>query len=175
MASPRELRDYYRLPAVDAKERVQELVSAGELVPVEVEGWRGPGLMSPGTRVPRRVAGQALLAPFDPLVWERNRTERLFGFRYRIEIYVPEGRRKFGYYVWPFLLDGRLVGRADLKADRAVGVLNVVGAFAEPGQDAAKVASALGGELRTMAGWLGLAAVRVGERGDLAPRLRRHL
>ena len=167
VASPRELRDYYRLPAVDAKERVQELVSAGELVPVEVEGWRGPGLMSPGTRVPRRVAGQALLAPFDPLVWERNRTERLFGFRYRIEIYVPPPKREYGYYVLPFLLDEALVARVDLKSDRQAAVLRVQSAYAEPGAPV-HTAAALAAQLRSMADWLGLGDVVVTGRGDLA-------
>jgi hypothetical protein len=117
------------------------------------------------------VEGRALLCPFDPLVWERDRTERIFGFRYRIEIYVPEALREYGYYVFPFLLDGRLVARVDLKADRATGVLRVPGAFAEPGVDLARVTAELAGALRETAGWLGLGAVVPGERGDLAAPL----
>ena len=138
-------------------------------------GWPAPGYLRTGQTVPRAERGTALLCPFDPLIFFRPRVERLFGFEYRIEIYTPATKRKFGYYVWPFLLDGRLVGRVDLKADRAAGALNVVGAFTEPGQDAVRVASALAQELRTMAAWLGLAAVRVGERGELAGHLRRHV
>src|SRR6185295_16749937 len=102
--------------------------------------------------------------PFDPLIWERERTERVFGFRYRIEIYVPEPKREYGYYVFPFLLDGQLVARVDLKADRAAGVLRVHGAFAEPGVDEPRVAAELAAELSTMAAWLGLDGVAVGER-----------
>ena len=98
-----------------------------------MRGWRHPAYRVPGVPVPRRITGRALLCPFDPLIWERDRTERIFGFRYRIEIYVPEPKRQYGYYVFPFLLDGELVARVDLKADRKAGVLRVPGAFAEPG------------------------------------------
>jgi uncharacterized protein YcaQ len=147
-------------------------VEAGELERVEVRGWGRPAYRLPGTRVPRRVTGRALLCPFDPLIWERARTERVFGFRYRIEIYVPQAKRQYGYYVFPFLLDGDLVARVDLKADRAAGVLRVPGAFAEPGADVPRVVAELDEELQIMAGWLGLAGVEVGERGDLADPLR---
>jgi uncharacterized protein YcaQ len=116
------------------------------------------------------------LCPFDPLIFFRPRVERMFdGFRYRIEIYTPAPKREFGYYVWPLLLDGHLVGRVDLKAERAGDALHVVGAFTEPGRDSARVAQALAGELRTMAGWLGLSDVTVGQRGDLVGELRRVL
>jgi hypothetical protein len=118
------------------------------------------------------VAGHALLCPFDPLIWDRARAERVFGFRYRIEIYVPAGQREYGYYVFPFLLDGQLVGRVDLKADRAAGVLRVLGAFAEPHVENATVAPRLATALHDMADWLGLQAVAVGERGELAPALQ---
>jgi uncharacterized protein len=173
IATEPDLRDYYRLGPGDSQRAVAELVEAGELEPVAVRGWRAPAYRWPGAAVPRRIEGRALLCPFDPLIWERERTERIFGFRYRIEIYVPEPKREFGYYVFPFLLDGELVARVDLKADRAAGVLRVQGAFAEPGVAEARVAAELAAELDLMAAWLDLDAVAVGERGDLAEALRR--
>ena len=168
-----DIRDYFRLRPAEVGPALAELVAAGEVERVEVAGWPAPAYLRTGQTLPRTERGTALLCPFDPLIFFRPRVQRLVGFEYRIEIYTPAAKRKFGYYVWPFLLDGRLVGRVDLKADRAAGVLNVMGAFAEPGQGAAQVASALAGELRTMAGWLGLAAVSVGDRGDVAAELRR--
>ncbi|CAM05088.1 protein of unknown function DUF1006 [Saccharopolyspora erythraea NRRL 2338] len=167
-----DLRDYYRLSPAQSKQAVAELVEDGVLEPVTVRGWRQPAYRHAEARVPRKVTGRALLCPFDPLIWERSRTERLFGFRYRIEIYVPEPKRQYGYYVFPFLLDGRLVARVDLKADRTAGVLRVPGAFAEPGADLASVVPELAGALGDMASWLGLGGVAVGERGDLATALR---
>ncbi|GAA4413661.1 crosslink repair DNA glycosylase YcaQ family protein [Actinokineospora soli] len=166
-----DLRDYYRLPPEMARTALLELVDAGELVPVAIPGWRHPAYRHADARTPGAVRGRALLCPFDPLVWERDRTERLFGFHYRIEIYVPEPKRQYGYYVFPFLLDGALVARVDLKADRAAGVLRVNGAFAESGVDTGRVAAELAGELREMVDWLGLDAVVVGERGDLVAPL----
>jgi uncharacterized protein YcaQ len=171
VATEPDLRDYYRIGPEPSRRAVGELVEAGELEPVEVRGWRQPGYRVPGTPVPRRVSGRALLCPFDPLIWERARTERIFGFRYRIEIYVPEPKREYGYYVFPFLLDGELVARVDVKADRRAGVLRVPGAFAEPGMDVTRVAAELAAELREMADWLELDGVVVGERGDLASLL----
>ena len=142
-------------------------MEAGELEPVEVRGWRHPAYRVPGAPVPRRISGRALLCPFDPLIWERARTERIFGFRYRIEIYVPEPKREYGYYVFPFLLDGELVARVDLKADRRAGVLRVPGRVRRAGGRPARVAAELAGALREMADWLELDGVVVGERGDL--------
>jgi uncharacterized protein len=171
VATEPDVRDYYRLGPARCQQAVAELVQAGALEAVAVRGWRHLAYRLPGTRTPRRIAARALLSPFDPLVWERDRTARMFGFRYRIEIYVPERQREYGYYVFPFLLDDALVGRVDLKADRAAGVLRVPGAFAEAGVDVSRVAAELAPALREMAAWQGLDDVVVGERGDLAAPL----
>ncbi|WNG94876.1 DNA glycosylase AlkZ-like family protein [Mycobacterium sp. ITM-2016-00318] len=170
-----DIRDYFRLGAGQIKPALAKLVADGEVEQVEVDGWKAPAYLRAGQVIPRFERGAALLCPFDPLVWFRPRAERMFGFRYRIEIYTPAPKREFGYYVWPFLLDGQLVGRVDLKAERATGALNVVGAFTEPERDAVRVAEALAGELRSMASWLGLSDVTVGTRGDLVDELRRAL
>lgn len=172
IATEADIRDYFRLSARQVKPAIAALVADGELEPVEVEGWAAPAYLRAGQIVPRRDRGTALLCPFDPLIFFRPRVERLFGFHYRIEIYTPAPKRQFGYYVWPFLLDGRLVGRVDLKADRVAGALHVLGAFTEDGRDRAHVAAELAAQLKQMAGWLGLADVVVGERGDLVPQLR---
>ena len=169
-----DIRDYFRLAAGQVKPALAKLVADGELERVDVEGWPAGGYLRAGQIIPRRDRGTALLCPFDPLIFFRPRVQRLFGgFRYRIEIYTPAPKRQFGYYVWPFLLDGRLVGRVDLKAERTRDALHVVGAFTEPGEQPSLVAEALAAELQTMASWLGLSAVTVGDRGDLAPQLRR--
>ncbi|GAY09399.1 winged helix-turn-helix domain-containing protein [Pseudonocardia sp. N23] len=178
VATEPEVRDYYRLGPDRNSRALAELVEEGAVERVTVRGWTRPAYRAPGVRVPREVVGRALLCPFDPLVWERARAERIFGFRYRIEIYVPEPKREFGYYVFPFLLDGRLVARVDLKSDRAAGTLRVKGAFAEAGVEGAderRVAAELAAELEAMAGWLGLEKVVVGERGGLAPALDREV
>lgn len=168
-----DIRDYFRLAAGQAKPALAKLVADGELERVEVEGWSAPAYLRAGRSVPRQDRGTALLCPFDPLIFFRPRVQRLFGFHYRIEIYTPAAQRRYGYYVWPFLLDGELVGRVDLKADRERDALHVVGAFAEPGRSRTQVAAALSAELATMASWLGLADVTVGEVGDLADALRK--
>lgn len=172
IATEADIRDYFRLRAQQVKPAIAALVEAGEVERVEVEGWSAPAYLRVGQVIPRVDRGTALLCPFDPLIFFRPRVERLFGFEYRIEIYTPAPKRRFGYYVWPFLLDGRLVGRVDLKADRVAGVLHAVGAFIEPGQDPVQVAPALAGHLAAMAGWLGLDHVEVGDRGDLVVHLR---
>ena len=172
VATEPDLRDYYRLAPARSRRAVAELAEAGVLEPVAVEGWREQAYRHAAARTPRSITGRALLSPFDPLVWDRARAERLFGFRYRIEIYVPESRREYGYYVFPFLLDGHLVARVDLKADRGAGVLRVPGAFLEPGWDAARVVPELAASLRDMAAWLGLGGIGIGGRGDLADPLR---
>ena len=173
VATEPDLRDYYRLSPERSRQAVAELVDAGVLEPVEVAGWAAPAYRHAEARTPRRIVGRALLCPFDPVVWRRERAERLFDFFYRIEIYVPEDRRLHGYYVFPFLLDGALVARVDLKSDRARGVLRVQGAYAESGVDSARVIAELAAELRTMAEWLGLSGVETGGRGDLAEGLAR--
>ena len=175
VATEADIRDYFRLSPKQSKPAIAKLVADGELQPVDVDGWAAPAYLRAGQIVPRRDRGTALLCPFDPLIFFRPRVERLWQFHYRIEIYTPAPKRQFGYYVWPFLLDGRLVGRVDLKADRARGVLNVLGAFAETGEQPSRIAPALARELRTMAGWMGLSDVRVGRKGDLVVPLRQAL
>ncbi len=168
VATETDLRDYFRLSAGDAKQRIAELAEAGELLAVEVEGWDRPAYVAPNARVPRRIEARALLAPFDPLVWERARAERLFGFRYRLEIYTPAPKRVHGYYVLPFLLGDRLVARLCLKSDRAASVLRVNSAHLEPGVESSDVAEPLAAELADMARWLALENVRA-PNGVAAP------
>ncbi len=166
-----DLADYHRQGVTVCRPLVAELVEEGRLVPAQVEGWKQQAYVHPGAAAPRRVSGRALLSPFDSLVWNRDRTERVFGFRYRIEIYTPPPKRVYGYFVLPYLLDGRLVGRVDLKADRQAGSLLVQAAHAEAGIDPGEVVADLAAELDTMAGWLGLSRVAITGRGDLAPAL----
>lgn len=175
VATTRDLATYFNLAVAETKARVAELVDEGHLRPARVEGWREQAFVHVDAKAPRVVEARALVTPFDPLVWDRDRIERMFGFRYRIEIYTPAAKRDYGYYVLPFLLGDRLVARVDLKADRIRQTLLVPGAFAEADADLRAVAGALAAELRQMADWLQLGSVDVGERGNLALELKRAL
>jgi uncharacterized protein YcaQ len=167
-----DLADYYRLHRPTAHRVLADIVTAGELEEVTVAGWPQPAYLHPEARLPRRISGTALLSPFDSLIWERDRAERIFGFFYRIEIYVPAPQRVYGYYVLPFLLDGELVGRVDLKADRKSEVLLVRGSYHEEGREAGDVAARLLPELQAMSDWLNLGGVSIEPRGNLAAALR---
>jgi uncharacterized protein len=176
VATLRDLCDYYRINATASKPIVAELAAEGSLIPVEVEGWKNQAFLHPDAQAPRRVTGRALLSPFDSLIWFRDRTERLFDFNYRIEIYTPKPKRIYGYYVLPFLLGGQLVGRVDLKADRSAGVLRAQATWVEDDLDnpldRPAIAEQLAAELGEMAGWLGLrSGVVAAARGNLAKDL----
>ena len=174
VATLADLADYFWLRVPEARPRVAELVEAGRLLPVTVQGWKQPAYVAanPRPRAPRRD-GATLLSPFDSLIWNRDRTERLFGFHYRIGIYVPEHLRTHGYYVLPLLVADELLARFDLKADRKTGTLRVSAAFLEAGVPVASVLDPGVVELRRLGDWLGLEHISVGGRGDLAPALRR--
>jgi uncharacterized protein YcaQ len=171
VATRADISNYFYLGAARTTTAIRGLVEAGDIIPVAVEGWKDRAYLAAEAAQPRRVAARAVLAPFDSLFFDRARVERLFGMRYRIEIYTPAPKRVYGYYVMPFLLGDGLVGRVDLKADRAGGALIVQAAWAEPGVDRSVVAGALAEELRVMAGWLELGDVEVRKKGDLAPEL----
>lgn len=166
-----DLADYYRMPAREARQRIAELVAAGELREVRIGGWREPAFLHREAPLPLRIDASALLSPFDPVVWYRPRTARLFDFDYRLEIFVPREKRRWGYYVLPFLLGDRLVARVDLKADRVERCLLVLAAYLEPAAGPGAVADALAAELGTMAAWLGLDSVAVARRGGFARAL----
>jgi len=171
VAAEGELRDYFRLPVAGFKRAVAELIDDKVLLPVSVQGWKNQAYLHHEAKLPRRVSAATLISPFDPLIWERARTERLFDMTYRIEIYVPAPQRLYGYYVLPFLHGDRFAARVDLKADRKAGVLQIPAAWIEPAADQEETAGALAAELRRLAGWLGLSAIAPPERGDLATPL----
>ena len=171
IATVRDLADYYRMSPREAAPRVAELVESGDVQQVVVEGWKEPAYLARGSRTPRKLRCSALLSPFDPVVWFRPRAERLFDFHYRIEIYVPASKRKYGYYVLPFLLDDRIVARVDLKADRKKKTLLVLAAHKEENIDEDRTVEQLAGELKTLAFWLDLERVKVSRRGPFARKL----
>ena len=176
VATEIDIRDYFRLPVAETKQAIAELVEEGALEPVTVENWKQPAYLAAGATVPKRLTPTALLSPFDPLVWHRPRTERIFDFHYRLEFYTPEPKRIFGYFVMPFLHRGRLEGRVDLKADRASGRLRVFGVFVEDGvRRADDMLGALAVELRRLAGWLRLSEISVEADTPAATTLRRVL
>ncbi|MBV9644309.1 MAG: YcaQ family DNA glycosylase [Verrucomicrobia bacterium] len=170
VATETDLRDYFRLPTQEARHRIAELVEAGELAQITVENWKA--YLHRDAKIPRRMNARALISPFDPLIWERRRPERLFGFRYRIEIYTPVHKREHGYYVLPFLLGDKLVARVDLKADRKQGRLHVLSALEEPKVDRLRTAEALAEELSLLAHWVGLEQIVVADGGALAALLK---
>jgi len=168
IATADDLVDYYRMNSKEARTHIAELVVEGALREVTVEGWEKTAYIAHGARQPKKLQASALLSPFDPVVWYRPRAERLFNFHYRIEIYVPAKKRKWGYYVLPFLLDDKIVARVDLKADRKNGALLVLASHPEEGIDHDRAISTLAGELRTLAKWLGLERIKVSRRGLFA-------
>ncbi len=170
-----DLRDYFRLPVAETKTALAELIEEGRLIPISVESWKPQAYLHRDATIPRKAGGSALLSPFDPVVWERSRAERLFGFHYRIEIYTPASKRKFGYYVLPFLHGDRIAGRVCLKADRQAGVLRASAIHHEAHADPEDTAAALASELHLMARWLKLDSVEPGKTGNLAKALGKAL
>ena len=168
IGTEKDIADYYRIRPQVVRELLRELEEDGQLVRVSIAGWNEPTYIHSGAVVTDNVEATALLSPFDSLIWNRDRTERLFGFRYRIEIYVPQAARQFGYYVMPFLMGGQLVARVDLKADRQQATLVVKSAHLEEGQDSGQVASELAPQLKAMSQWLGLGQVKVSRSGNLS-------
>jgi uncharacterized protein YcaQ len=166
-----DLADYYRIPLREAKRHIADLVTSGDVREVHVEGWREPAYLHRDAALPRRLIAAALLSPFDPVVWYRPRVARLFEFAYLLEIWVPAAKRRWGYYVLPFLCGERLVARVDLKADRTARRLLVLAAYCESHADRETVARALGVELRAVATWLNLLDVSVERRGNFARAL----
>ena len=171
VATSRDLADYFRLSPKDAAPRLAELVEAGDLWSVDVENWKEPGYLSSAARMPRSIGGACLLSPFDPVVWYRPRAERLFDFHYRIEIYVPQEKRKWGYYVLPFRVGDRIVARVDLKADRKARRLLVLKAHEEPNIARLECAERLAGELTMLRDWLALDTIRVSRNSNFARAL----
>ncbi|MEL4317756.1 crosslink repair DNA glycosylase YcaQ family protein [Leifsonia sp. YIM 134122] len=178
IGTEKDLADYYRLKRVDTRAAIAELEEAGTLLPVAVDGWRSPAWLHRDARLPRRIEAAALLSPFDPVVWERARTERMFDFHYRIEIYTPAEKRVFGYYSLPILVDDALVGRIDLKNDRQAKVLRVQSAWLEEGVPATSVpeiAARVAAVLHEITAWQGLDEITVVGRGTLSAALQAEL
>lgn len=172
VATAKDLGEYFLMRHIGPD--LKRLVSEGRLVPAHVKGWNKPAFMHPDAKA-KAVDARAIVSPFDSLLWTRERVKRLFGFDYLIEIYVPEAKRRYGYYVYPFLMGEDLVARVDLKVDRGGSVLRVIGAWAEPTSSSIHLAPALAGELGEVARWVGAGAIEVERKGDLATALRRAL
>jgi uncharacterized protein len=173
VATAFDLRDYFRLPVEAAAQATKEAIASGILIPVEVEGWKQQAFLHREAKLPRTAGVSALVTPFDPICWDRIRTERIFGFHYRIELYTPAPKRKFGYYVLPFLNGDSFAGRVCLKADRENGVLRANASHIEDGRHTTEVAAALHLELQRMASWLGLTTLEISSRGNLSGEIRR--
>lgn len=167
-----DIADYFRLPIRDVRRLIPSVVEAGAIIEADVEGWAKPAFADPYAMTPRHIRGATVLSPFDPVVWKRDRAERIFGFEYRIEIYVPEAKRKWGYYVLPVLVDGHLVGRLDVKTDRQDGVLRIKAAHVEPGHDKADVAARVGPVVEDLRQMVGVDSIHIGRKGNLAAPLR---
>lgn len=170
-----DIADYYRLHKSDCRRLLPRVVSSGRVYEVAVKGWNESAYRHAGASIPRSVHGVSLISPFDPLIWFRDRAQRVFGLHYRIEIYVPAPKRTFGYYVLPVLMDGRIVARVDLKTDRGAGVLRVRSAHLEAGESTDEVSARLADHLETTAGWLDCDSISVEDWGDLTGPLKRHL
>jgi len=173
IASTEDLIDYFRLPKIDGRQRVMELVERQELIAAQVEGWDRTAYLPANAKITDEMSKSVLLSPFDPLVWFRPRTQRLFDFKYRLEIYVPAAKRVHGYYVLPFLHANQLSARVDVKADMKTGVLNVLGVYSEANRMNEQAIEALAGELQMLAIWRGLDTVKIGQRGDLARQMKK--
>ncbi len=171
VATGRDVADYFRMPVAAARARLRELRDAGLLLQVRVPDWADDTYLAPEASA-APLHARALISPFDSLIWERDRTQRLFGFKHVFELYVKAAKRRYGYYVLPFLLGDKIVARVDLKAQRDSGTLAVLGAYIEPGASAAWVSRELADELRDLAGWLGLDTLEISDRGDLSANLR---
>ena len=170
-----DIADYFRLPIRDVRRLIPSVVENGLIIDAEVEGWTKPAFADPYAKIPRRIKGATVLSPFDPVVWKRDRAETIFGFEYRIEIYVPEAKRKWGYYVLPVLVDGHLVGRIDVKTDRQDAVLRVKAAHVEDGHDKAEVAARVATAVDDLRQLVGVDGIHVGRKGNLAAALRSHM
>ena len=175
VATAKEVSDYFRLPIRDVRRLLPSVVESGLVIEAEVEGWAHPAFADPEAKIPRKIRGATVLSPFDPIVWNRERAQQIWGFDYRIEIYVPEKKRRWGYYVLPVLVDGHLVGRLDVKTDRHDGVLRIKAAHVEDGLDKAEVARRMVAAIEDLRQTCGVDSIHVGRKGRLATALRQCL
>lgn len=170
-----DVADYFRLPIREVRATLAELVEEGVVLEATVPGWKHPAFADPAGRAPRKIEGATVLSPFDPVVWKRDRAERIFDFHYKIEIYVPEAKRKWGYYVLPVMVDGEIVARLDVKTDREHEVLRVKAAHAEPGHRTPATAGRVANAVRDLAQLVEVDSIDVSKKGDLASLLHRAL